>query len=315
MKWHNICHAKNFSPNLGRPLKGAIPIGLYKKFYSLYNHYNTFEKSELNVYTSFLHNAIKEFKFYQIINSILEDLKIEIEYPQTFGLKLDEGGVLRLELYFYYNKRLNFTPEEVLKEYAIFLKILEKYGANIKLLQNLLDNIPLTPSTIWSYDLFDNDILFGDKINFYTENKIKDKDIIYWGNQFTKDINGKSKEGLFLCFYKGYDLNLSKDLNYNFNLNQLKSAELILKKYNCKEYNISNKKEANGETIFFVQYFGISDEEYEQFLLKNKYPSSILLNYQQNKQFYKSMSKEITEVYQIKDLDFCLKRSAVYGLI
>lgn len=315
MKWHSICHAENFSPNLGRPLKGSIPISLYKKFYSIYNHYNKFEKNKLNVYTSFLHNAIKEFKNYEIINSILEDLKSKIEYPQTFGLKLDEGGILRLELYFYYNKRLNFDPQIIIQEYFVFLNILKKHGADISVLENLLKDVPLTPSTIWSYDLFDKDKMFGDKINLYTENKIKEKDIVYWGNQFTKDAYGKSKEGLFLCFYKEYNLNLSRDLNYDFNEIQLKHSELILKEYNCKEYNISNKKEANGETIFFVQYFGISDEEYEQFLIKNKYPKSILNHYQQNKEFYKTMSKEITEVYKISEKGFERFRCGFYGLI
>lgn len=315
MKWHNICHAKLFSPNLGRSLKSSIPVQLYKTLYSSYKHYDQFERNSLNVYTSFLHETIKCFREYEKLNSILEELKEHISYPQTYGVKLDEGGVLRLEIYFYYNKRPKFNPQLILEEYSIFLNILKKHGADISLLKNLLADVPLQTSTIWSFNFFDNEMFFDKQISIYTENKIKDKDIVYWGNQYTKDLEGSSKEGLFLCFHKDYKLDLITDLNYNFTDYQINSAEHIMKNYSCKEYNISNKKESNGETIFFVQYFGISDHDYERFLVDNKYPKSLINHYLENKLFYKTMSKEITEVYKIGCTNFNKFRCGFYGLI
>lgn len=315
MKWHSICHAKNFSPNLARPLKGKITVDLYKKIYKQYKQYEDFQQNPLNVYSAFLHTAIKQFHQYKKLNSILEDLKNQIPYPQTYGLKLDQEKTLRLELYFYYNKRINFEPSVIVKEYEIFLNILKAHGADINQLVTLLDEEPFSPSTIWSFNFFNDNKFFDNQINIYIENRIKENDIVYWGNQYTKDLNGKSKEGLFLCFHADYSLNLRTDLNYNFTEFQLNCAEQIIKKYKCKEYNISNKTEANGESIFFVQYFGISDTDYEQFLISNNYPQSIILDYQKNKNFYESLSKEITEVYKITDTDFVLTRSGTYGLI
>lgn len=315
MNWHKICHAKNFSPNLGRPLKSDLSINLYKKIYSRFKNYDSFEKNSLNVYSSFLHEVIKEFKEYKILNSVLEDVKKAVTYPQTYGIKIDEGGVLRLELYFYYNKRKNFNPKDILKEYYLFLNILKKHGANIDNLNQIIKDIPLDIDTIWSYDFFNLENLFGSEINFYTKNKILDQDIVYWGNQYTKGANGKSKEGLFLCFHKNYNLDLKKDLNYNFTQTQLSAAEAVIKKYKCKEYNISNKTESNGEIIFFVQYFGISDEDFLNFLKDNNYPLKIIEHYKNNVNFYSTMSKEITEVSRISSTGFNKFRGSFYGLI
>lgn len=315
MNWHKICHAKNFSPNLGRPLKSDIPIDFYKKIYSYFKDYDSFEKNSLNVYTLFLHEIIKEFKEYNILNSILEDVKGAITYPQTYGVKVDEGGVLRLELYFYYNKRKNFNSQDILKEYCLFLDILKKHKANVEGLEQIMEGVPLDTNTIWSYDFFNSENLFGTQINFYTKDKILNQDIVYWGNQFTKGTKGKSKEGTFLCFHKNYKLNLKEDLNYNFTQTQLLAAEKIIKKYKCKECNISNKTETNGEIIFFIQYFGISDEDFLLFLRDNNYPLKIIEHYKNNINFYSTMSKEITEVFRITTKEFKQYRSGFYGLL
>lgn len=313
MKWHLLEHSKNFSPNLGRLFKQHTNHQYYKKYSFLFEGYDLPIKT--NTYTQFLQNSLKCFNNHKILESIIEDVKENIPYPQTFGIKLDEDKKLRFELYFYYNKRNNFCPDIITKEYDIFLKIIEKHGADITSLKQIMQNIPLLPSTIWSFDFLDNKNLFGDKVNFYIENKVLYPDTIYWGNQFTKDHLTKSKEGLFLCFHSHYDLDLNRDLGYNFTETQLNIAKQILNKYKCKEYNISNKTESNGEIVFFVQYFGISDDEYEEFLISNKYPEQIIANYKNKKEFYKPMSKEITEVYKIKNDSFCIKRSGTYGLI
>ena len=314
MTLEHIAHKKNFSPNLGRALINKIPVHLYFKyiFGQKYEDY----KGETFAYSRFLLHSIKCFKNYNKLYKILSELKDNMKYPQTYSFKIDPNNKFRLEIYFYYSFRKYhaFKKEDLIEEYVTFFKILSNNGYT-KNLTCLIDGIPLEQSTIWSFDFYDTDEFFGDKVNFYFKSKELPNNILYWGTQFTKSINGIEKTGNFFCFNKKHQLNLIEDLNYNFSKLQLNAAQKVINKYNCKEYNISKKHEEDGSLIFFVQYFGISDDEFESFLINNNYPKLLIRDYSNNKQLYVDMLKEVTEVFKITSTGFELYRCALYGLI
>jgi uncharacterized protein YqgQ len=315
MSFIDIKHKLNYSPNLGRALiPKNMPINLYKKIFK-WKKYSDYKDNTVPVYSNFLNCLLKEFKHENILKSIINDLKSEIKYPQTFSLKKDPQGY-RFEIYFYYNKMDVFFSNSINNDFKIFLKILKKHNCDTSKLENLLDYAPKMPSTIWSYDFYDYKDLFGTSINFYEELNIINDKYLYWGKQYTKQKDLYNKDGIFLCFPKSYQIDFKKDLHYNFTESEIMYAHKILDKYDCLEHNISNKKEEGTcNNIFFTQYFGLSNNDYIKFLEQNKYSENIINEFKNNLDYYSTMSKEITEVYNLSNLDSSPYRCALYGLI
>jgi len=315
MSFIDIKHKLKYSPNLGRALiPKNMSIDLYKKIFK-WKKYNDYKENPLPVYSRLLDCILKEFKNESILRNIINDLKSKITYPQTYSLKKDPMGY-RFEIYFYYNKMDTFSSKLIKQDFKMFLNIIKKYNCDITPLENLLDSVPELPSTIWSYDFYDYKNFFGTSVNFYEESNIQDNNYCYWGKQYTKQLNMYNKEGIFLCFPKSYQVNLREDLQYKFTDSEVVCAHKILNKYECLEHNISNKKEEEtGSNIFFVQYFGLSDNDYIKFLETNCFSLNIINEIKNNLEYYSSMSKEITEVYNLTNLEKKPYRCALYGLI
>jgi hypothetical protein len=313
MNWHNTKHKLRYSPNMGRVLlPKKLPYSLYHKLYGqlLYSQHET---NNDPVYATWLKHVLKSFKETILISNLIQKLKQQISFPQTYSLKKDPKGY-RLELYFYYSKVDNFSVDLVYNEFSIFIKILEEFGVNTSSFKNSIKQLVINDCVIWSYDIYDYDELFGKHINFYTIYEEDCNSLVYKGTQFTRNNDDILKEGYFICFPYRYKPNFNLDLKYQLTDKEIDIAYNILKKYDCLEYNISNKKEISGETIFFVQYFGISDSDYIKFLRDNLYPSNLVEEITTNQLFYKTMSKEITEVYKLNDFNKPF-RTALYGLI
>jgi hypothetical protein len=314
MKLEDIKHKKNFSPVLGRALLGNMPLQMFCK-YILIQDYEDY-KGETSIYSEFFLEVVKCFKNYKRLYKIISEIREKMKYPLTFGFKIHPGGLYKFELYFYYSYRKihKFKKEDMVNDYNILMEVLKENGYT-KNLSSLIKDTKQELSTIWSFDFYDTDEFFGEKINFYTQNKTGPDHVIFWGDQYTKSLKGVEKEGLFFIFNKKYDLDLVRDLKYNFSSSQIKSALEILNKYNCKEYGVCNKSEEDGSVILYVQYYGVTDKDFENFLINNHYPKSLVKHYQDNKIKYEEMIKDVTEVYRIKKDGFELFRWGIYGMI
>jgi hypothetical protein len=86
--------------------------------------------------------------------------------------------------------------------------------------------------------------------------------------------------------------------------------KVILNKYNCYEICIHNKK----PNQIFVQYLGISNKKFLEFLIANSYPNYIIDFVKNNieKGNY-NINNEITIVYDIKSQSII--RSGFYGVV
>ena len=84
-----------------------------------------------------------------------------------------------------------------------------------------------------------------------------------------------------------------------------KLKELVFK-YKCYETSIHNKNKDH----IFIQYLGISLNDFVSFLKDNDYASNII-NVVLNEPY--NLNNEITIVYNLNDLK--IVRSAIYGVI
>ena len=134
---------------------------------------------------------------------------------------------------------------------------------------------------------------------------IENNDEFYFGYIYRVKYSIKIKLGEFLLddefnFKNNFSKYLKK-LNYDFNLTKLE----ILNKYNCKYICIHQKY--NDE--FYIQYIGISKEDFINFLVEQNYDLNLINHYENNDY---NISNEITLVY---DKNFNVKRSAFYGIV
>lgn len=125
------------------------------------------------------------------------------------------------------------------------------------------------------------------------------------GSIYRVSENENKKLGIFILdeclnFKNNFDDYVSK-LNYN----KSSLPENILEKYKCKHLCIHQKY--NNE--FYIQYIGISKEDFLNFLKENEYEQSLISHYEQNNYL---ISNEITIVY---DDNFKIKRTAFYGIV
>lgn len=290
-----------------------LPYHLYHKLYSQ-KLYHEHEDNPDPVYANWLYMIISTFKNSLLLHEFIGKLKQHILYPQTYSLKKDKEGY-RLEIYFYYSKVKEFSQDLVQSEFDVFINILKSFNVDVSTIEKCMENTLINDCLIWSYDFYDyGEKMFGESINFYNIYHEDCNTLVYKGKQYTKTNDQITKEGYFLCFPARYIPNFKTDLNYNLTDNESETAYKILAKYDCLEYNISNKTESSGDIVFFVQYFGISEESFMNFLIKNHYPSTLINELTSKPLFYKTMSKEITEVYKSNDLTSPY-RSALYGLI
>ena len=136
------------------------------------------------------------------------------------------------------------------------------------------------------------------KLPFWGYGKYKKNNVIYDESKiFVIDT--------YESFYKNYDEYMKK-LYYNDIKADFK--DIILKKYTCYEICIFNKK----PNQIFVMYMGLSNDEFVNFLIENKYPQYIINYITKNIKLNKyNINNEITIVYDIKSKN--ILRSGFYG--
>jgi len=146
-------------------------------------------------------------------------------------------------------------------------------------------------------------------VHFY-HNLNKTVQLPFWGRGSCIE-NGEKKEEakiFVLDTFESFEKNYSK---YMKKLEYEKSAEdfyeTIFNKYSCYEICIHNKKPDQ----IFIQYLGITIEEFVEFLIDNEYPDDLIIHVLQNKTSYK-IPNEITIVYDTKTKKAI--RSGFYGI-
>jgi hypothetical protein len=166
-----------------------------------------------------------------------------------------------------------------------------------------------TPS-ITSWDIHSNEYKIGDEEHYYfnLKNEVK---LPFWG--YGRYINKSNPEILYeeskIFVIDTFD---SFMLNYESYMDKLKYSNLIdiyydiiFNKYKCYQICIHNKNEEQ----IFIQYLGISNNDFIDFLINNNYPRNIIDFIDDD---YK-INNEITIVYDIKSKKII--RSGFYGII
>lgn len=173
-------------------------------------------------------------------------------------------------------------------------------------LQNKQNNIISSRDIFYKKPFISDEIHYYHKLNKY--NKEGKHQFPFWGNGSYIKNNKKYEESkIFLIdkyetFKNNYDEYMDK-LDYEDIKEDFKT--IILDKYECYEICIHNK---HPEQIF-VQYLGISNEDFTSFLIDNEYEQKII-NYYKNNFF--NINNEITIVYDIKTKKSI--RSGFYGI-
>ena len=166
---------------------------------------------------------------------------------------------------------------------------------------------------ITSWDIYKNRYEISDIEHYYFKDAHIPLGLPFWGvSKYRKEGNLYEESKIFVLdnyipFKKNYDSYMIK-LGYGDIRDKFK--EIILNKYQCYQICIHNKN----ENQIFVQYLGISNQDFLSFLKLNDYPSH-LINFieEQIKLNRYKINNEITIVYEISSQK--VVRSGFYGNI
>lgn len=163
---------------------------------------------------------------------------------------------------------------------------------------------------IESFDVFNKKPYIGSETYYYYKlNKNTKFRLPFWGYG-TYKLNGKEypESKIFLIDeYNSFNNNyfqFMERLRYSSIAEKFKNT--ILNKYKCYEICIHNKKEGQ----IFVQYLGISKENFINFLKECNYDETLITHYKNGN--YK-INNEITIVYDIETMNII--RSGFYGIL
>ena len=163
-----------------------------------------------------------------------------------------------------------------------------------------------------SNDISGNEYNIGDEEHYYY-NMNKLKELPFWGyGKYKKNNIMYDESKIFILdtynqFINNYDSYMDK-LEYSNIKDNFKNITLY--KYKCYELCIHNKK----INQIFVQYLGISNEDFLDFLIECNYPDNIINFIKKNISLKNyNINNEITIVYDINTMEII--RSGLYGVI
>lgn len=215
-----------------------------------------------------------------------------------WGFKLQDN-IVRWELYAYH-----YDKEDNDKQSNVVDFILNE--DHLKLLKNKNDN-----TIIHSFDLY-LDGKIGDEIHFY--DRITKKLECPFEGVGVKLINNKLvNESKFILdespfFIEKYNEYMDT-IGFDSNNDSIKKFKQILNKYKCTHYCIHNKY----SNQIFIQYLGISIDDFIDFLYEFNYPTNLQIHIKDNLNKYRNIIHEITIVYDIETTKPI--RSAIYGIV
>lgn len=239
-----------------------------------------------NKYKSF--GNVKGWPSARLLYESISNKKVLLEVSKhttqsyVWGCKWQDG-IMRWELYKYFYDR--FTSTMVNKESSLIIE---------------------------SFDLFDRENPIGDTQHFYYANQIFDFTLPFYGRGTQKKIESSEEieESIFI-----YDTTESWKLHYFKYIQDLKFSSYastcicLLEKYACNEMCVWNK----GSNTIFIQYLGISVNDFVEFLNTFNYPNSFVRHVTENTDKYENIPHEITIVYDITTKTPI--RSGFYGIV
>lgn len=164
---------------------------------------------------------------------------------------------------------------------------------------------------IKSWDINKNEYDIGEEEHYYFMCEDTSFGLPFWGyGKYKKqDVLYDESKIFVVDSYKSFCSNYEEYMDrLGYDHIKFLFRDIILKKYNCYEICIHNKK----PNQIFVQYLGISNENFLQFLLTESYPSNIIDFVMSNiKDNNYHINNEITIVYDINTLQ--VVRSGFYG--
>jgi hypothetical protein len=270
-----------------------------------YNEYNIKNRkisglpSQMILYQSLICFA----KYKNVLTTIqkIYDNKKDSSKKLVWGCKKQDDQY-RWEIYNYHydqynNKKINKTDWNHI--------ILSNDNIPCEIIQNMNEN----KTIINSIDILNNtDCLNKEHHTYEIRENITELRMPYYGNGYDIVNNKKTQVGIFI--YDTYDNFIKNNEKYCSELglpynNKFKD---LLQKYNADYICVWNKK---GD--YFIQWLGISIDDFIHFLQENRYEECFINYMIENKKSYELLSHEITIVYDRNTLTPF--RSGFYGCL
>ena len=238
-----------------------------------------------------------------------------------YGIKCDLQGNIRYEIYFYtYSK----YDKNYINNHSLINVNKELSQELFEPIKNInINNVNYKNLIIHSFDLFNTD----DKISFNKPNENTKVSLYYnlnLDNVFSRPFYGKLIEFDGINYSADY-LFILTDTNYiigniSLVLDKIKlkiNPDLIIDLISLYKYVpdicIYNKGIVNNSQLFCIQYFGLYEQDFYDFLIKYNYPQILTDFYYENYKKLDYINKEITIHFEITDDKFKITRTAFYG--
>jgi len=286
--------------------------------------YNTFTLRKQLIKNNKLHNnlllyhSIQNLEIIRYINNLCG---VFGENNIIYGVKCDLLGNIRYEFYFYtYSK----YDKSYVDERSLLNVNNELSNELFYPLKNInLKNINSNKLIIHSFDLYDiNGKILFNKIDekpkislYYNLNPYGTFEKPFYGKMYDFDGSFLSNEYLFILSDTYYIIkniiNIMKQLNLHIKPNIM--THLISQYAYVPDICIYNKGISNNKQLFCIQFFGITNNDFYNFLKKYNYPLKLIDFYYKNRDNLDYINKEITIHYEIFEDNIQVLRTAFYG--
>jgi hypothetical protein len=291
----------------------------------LYNTYTLRYNSKLNPFVdNKLHNntlllfSVQNLEIIRYINNLCG-----IFNPNNliYGVKCDLDGNIRYEIYFYtYSK----YDKSFINNHNLTNVTNELSNELFEPIKNInISNVNLNNLIIHSLDIYN----INNKISFNKPNETTKINLYYNlhpDNSFERPFYGKLIEYDNINFNNIF-LFILTDTKYIINnistvleKIKLKIEPAIITKlisiYNyVQDICIYNKGVVNNVQIFCIQYFGLREDDFYDFLIKYNYPKILSNFYNKNYKKLDYSNKEITIHFELNNNNIKILRTAFYG--
>jgi hypothetical protein len=288
------------------------PSWYYNKFEPIL--YNIYKKYESNDYHKIPSNNILYESFYEKkkhMIRIVDHLK-KLNKTIIYGIKNDMTNIW-YEYYFYNIDKIrntnelyiNFDINKVIKYLSknqfmtLFNEINHDIIRNFKNKNNI---------TIFSFEVHDNNIKNEIDLHVNINNII---DLPFYGKTYTLTNNLISEKNIFVVdTLNNFIDNIDTYMKY-FNLEHIKT--LVIKELNTYSYVEIISFYKKSENDIAIQWFGITQDDMNNFLELYKWPENIIKYYKNNNLDH--ISHEITINYKINNNNLIVSRTSLYGSI
>jgi hypothetical protein len=277
--------------------------------YNIYRYINTLDSNSLPS-SRLLYESIKSMDNKLVLQAVSDTIRdLQKLNHIVYGCKW-HNGVMRWELYYYhYNMKNSSEPS------GLRFSGFNNYEKNKWIKEECKNNSMI----IHSFDLYNKsqpEEVYGDNMHYYY-NLNTNKNFPFCGYGDMRHIDSDE------CDIKMESMFILNDRNH-FLENKVKYLEILkfqniknfgkidklLSKYICNYICVHNKMDQDN---IFIQYLGITIDDFIDFLEEFKYPIDFMNHVKENKEKYRHIVHEITIVYNIETLQPI--RTAFYGIV